>query len=163
VPQYAHAQVEFSAVKIDDLHLLPRSLERFKIFRLNRLADLRARENLPISFALEGSPWAVVPPIVERRADGSLVVIDGAHRVSLAAERQQEEIDVIVVSDVTAALPAQPMPLGANLPLTFERLPRDRRYNNLLIEQFRPIRSAFAQALRAAALAPAKLGTTSGR
>jgi pyrimidine deaminase RibD-like protein len=148
VPAYATASIRLRRCRIDDLALLPKSLEKFKLFRLTQLAALKSRFDIPTAAAVLGSPWAIVPPIVEERADGQLVVIDGAHRVYSAALRQQVVIDVLLVSGVTEALPARPRKNSEDIRLGFERVPRAERYDEPVDAHFRPIRLALATALK---------------
>ncbi len=143
VPAYATARMAFATVRPGDLTLLPRSLERFKLFRLAQLDDVRLHYQIPLAARIIGSPWPIVPPIVERRQGGQLVVIDGAHRVYSAETRGDQAIDVLLVSGVTAALPAKPQARKDLVKVGFERLPRSERYDDMRPEHFRPIRAAF--------------------
>jgi pyrimidine deaminase RibD-like protein len=146
VPAYSGANIRLARVPEKDLILLPKSLERFKLFRLTQLAGLREEHNLPLSFAIDGSPWAVAPPVVEQRSEG-LIVIDGAHRVYSAKDRNETELEVLLVEGVTAPLPAAPQFDRSAIKPFFERLKREDSYEGAREEFFRPIRRAFRVAL----------------
>lgn len=148
VPAYQRATIELTKQRVTDLTLLPKSLERFKLFRLSQLQSLRERYSLPAAARIVGSPWAIVPPIVERRPDGTLVVIDGAHRVHTARSLSEPEIAVLLVSEVTQPLPARPQTDPDRIAIGFERMSRSERYDDLRPEFLRPIRSAFRDAFR---------------
>jgi hypothetical protein len=132
------------ALAIDQLFRLPISLERFKLFRANQLESLRRRHRLPSCFRIKGSPWPCTPPVIERLPDQRLIVIDGAHRVYAAYSRGESKITAIVVDNPRYNVPARPSFGWEGIKISTSKLPRDQRYQELVSDQFRLIRSALA-------------------
>jgi pyrimidine deaminase RibD-like protein len=142
VPAYTNASIELVSFELARLRPLARFLERFKLSRLNQLAVLSEDYGVRFPAAIEGSPWAIIPPIVEETLDGDLVIVDGTHRVFSALNRGVERLDVLLVKGVTERLPATPLGSWDQAQLVMEKRPRDSRYENYSPEQFRPIRAA---------------------
>lgn len=144
VHAYNRAKISRQQVNPDKLIPLSLSLERMKLARLRVLALLQVQKGVPPTGILVGSPWPVIPPIVEAQNDGSLVVIDGSHRVYAAIERGEEVIEVLVVEGAHMPLPATPLPDWERVTIRTAKLPRKERYQHLNEEYFRPIREALA-------------------
>ena len=142
VPMYTDAHIQHSLVPIEDLLLLPISLERFKLFRINLLAALKQRHDAPEQFVICGSPWPIIPPVIEAQDDGRLVVIDGAHRVFSAFQRSEKNVNALIVSGVRERLPATPITGWDEVKIITAKVPRVRRYRDYQTDLFRPIRLA---------------------
>ena len=143
VPLYATLKIEPCQVQLEDLLLLPKSIERFKLYRLNQLHVLRLSHGLPDSFVIEGYPWPTTPPVFERLSDGRTVVIDGAHRAYAARSRGESTISGLLVHNPRFDVPSTPMSSWDDIRLSSTKLPRDERYLDYVSERFRPIRQAF--------------------
>jgi pyrimidine deaminase RibD-like protein len=141
VPMYADAHIEHSLVPVEDLSILPTYLERFKLFRLNLLAALKQRHDVPEPAVISGSPWPITPPVIEAQDDGRLVVLDGAHRAYSALQRGEKKLDAVVISGVREHLPATPLADWDEVEIITAKLPREKRYRDYRPELFRPIRS----------------------
>jgi len=142
IPAYNQATISRMKVAADKLTPLSISLERMKLARLRVLTLLLEQGVISPTGILIGSPWPVFPPVVEAQTDGSLVIIDGAHRVYSAIERGQDMIEVLVVRGVTMPLPATPLKNWDKVTIGTAKLPREIRYRDLKVEYFRPIRDA---------------------
>ena len=142
VPMYADTHIQHSLVPIEDLLLLPISLERFKLFRLNLLAALKQRHGVQSPFVICGSPWPIIPPVIEAQDDGRLVVIDGAHRVFSAFRRSEKNLNALVVTGVRERLPATLVTGWDEGEIITAKVPRVRRYRDYQPSLFRPIRLA---------------------
>jgi pyrimidine deaminase RibD-like protein len=141
VPAYHNASIEFVSVKVANLKPLARFLERFKLSRLNQLAILSEDYGAIFPAVIQGSPWAIIPPVVEETSEGELVILDGTHRVFSALSRGIETIDVLLVRGVTSGLPATPLEWDQTS-LVADKRQREMRYQNYSEEGFRPIRAA---------------------
>lgn len=141
IPQYAKATLSVCEGKINQLKPLATSLERFKLFRLNQVAIFQKRFRMK-SAVIEGSPWAIYPPVVEKLPNGQLVIIDGSHRAYAAMQRGIDTIEVILVSGQTGQLPAFPLHSWEEVVVRAEKLPRAQRYKQFKPRNFRNIRSA---------------------
>ena len=141
-----YRDAEFAMERFHPRELLPLTpyLERFKLFRVNRLEAIRTRYSIEPIARVEGSPWPITPPIVERRANGDAVIIDGAHRVYMALRRGDAELDALVVDRVDTRLPATPLGDWEAVSVYNTKLPRERRYSGYAAELFRPIRDALS-------------------
>jgi hypothetical protein len=147
VPQYKSVQMKFQDVKIEHLLPLPAALEEFKLARWDLLSRTIEQHNLPEAFALKGSPWPCTPPVIEEYPDGMRVIIDGTHRVYSARARGKTSISAIVVSMPNFDFPAIPRGGWDEVSLGPEKRQREDRYDTYRANQFRPIRSAFQQAV----------------
>jgi pyrimidine deaminase RibD-like protein len=143
VTQYESAHIEVE--RIDAVSTLPltASLEWFKVSRLRLLEAIRAEWEISGAFRVEGSPWIAGPPVLERQADGRLIVVDGTHRLYELQRKVPSEVEAIVVSRVSAPLPASPLKSWDEVRLSLTYLPRERRYANYRADQFRAISTAF--------------------
>ena len=148
VPQYANARLESKDIPIEGLLPLPSSLEEFKLARWDLLSRTMERYKLPNAFALEGSPWPCTPPVIEVYPDGLQVIIDGAHRIYSKRTRGKVTTPAIVVHMPTHDLfPAIPRGGWDEVSLSYDKTPRESRYDTYQPEHFRPIRQAFLQAI----------------
>jgi len=148
IPLYATAALDFRDVPIDVLRPLPASLEEFKLARWDLLSRTIERHNLPEAFAIEGSPWACTPPVVEVYPDGMHVIIDGAHRVFSNRNRGKTTIRAIIASMPSFdSVPAIPRGGWDEVGRSYEHLPREARYQSYDDAQFRRIREAFHLAI----------------
>jgi hypothetical protein len=145
VPSYRNADLDFETVDPETLRPLPKALERLKLSRLHILEVLFRDFKVPLYARLRNSPWPIVAPIAERQSDGTLVVIDGAHRIYSALERGELSIEVIVVKRATMPLPATPQPNWNDVKVLTPKVPRADRYINFDESFFRPIRDALRQ------------------
>lgn len=144
IPQYANAELAVCEIKIDQLRPLAKSLERFKLFRLNQVSIFQDRFKME-SALIKGSPWPIFPPIVEELQDGKCVVVDGSHRVFSAMQRGLDTIPVILVSGDVGELPAVPLDSWDQVSIRTEKLPRETRYVEFNPRAFREIRSVVSQ------------------
>jgi hypothetical protein len=142
VPAYANASIELVSIELSKLKPLARFLERFKLSRLNQLAVMSEDYGVRFPAVIEGSPWAIVPPIVEQTSDGLFVIVDGTHRAFSALSRGIECLEVLLVKGAKEALPATPVEDWDQVKLVTEKRPREIRYANYAPEHFRPIRAA---------------------
>jgi pyrimidine deaminase RibD-like protein len=143
VPRYERLKIEPYEVAVESLLLLPKKVQRFKLFRLNQLQVMRIKYGLPTSFVIDGFPTPTTPPVFERLPDGRTVVIDGAHRAYAAHTRGESTLSGLLVHNPQFDLPSTPMPSWDDIKLTNTRLERKDRYKNPSGDLFRPIRKAF--------------------
>ena len=144
VPQYAGVALDFREMSIDVLRPLPSSLEEFKLARWDLLSRTIELHGLPEAFALEGSRWPCTPPVVEVYPDGMHVIIDGAHRVFAHRNRGKTTIRAVVAPmSGFDSVPAVPRGGWNEVGRSYEKVPRDARYQWNRKDQFRPIREAF--------------------
>jgi len=140
IPYYSAARFSFDQVPVENLRPLPIYLERFKLARLQLLTLIR--ELAPTASGILAQ-LPIVPPICERQIDGSIVVMDGTHRVYAAIQRGEKQIAVILIDDVDAPLPAKPQTGWSATRVTPVKRPRSERYTDYEEAYFRPIRTAF--------------------
>lgn len=143
VPVYQNSSITLCKVPVDKLMRMPLALERFKLSRLNQLNLLRQKYNLPSAAHIHGSPWPIKPPVIELHSD-KMTVVDGAHRVYSAFSRGDEEIEVLLVENISTPLPADSFPGWDDIQILNTKLPRNERYSNFIDSHFRPIREAFS-------------------
>jgi pyrimidine deaminase RibD-like protein len=142
VPAYGGATIELAAAPISKLKPLAKCLERFKLLRLSQLAVLTERHAVRLPTTIQGSPRAIIHPVVELTPQGDLVIIDGTHRVYSALSRNLETIEVFLVKNAGTPPPATPLSNWDAVKVTTEKHPRDLRYTDYRQERFRPIRTA---------------------
>jgi pyrimidine deaminase RibD-like protein len=147
IQAYRNASFQRVDIPVKDLFLLPKNIERFKLFRLGVLEEIRSQHPLPEMGFIRGSPWPYLLPIVERAPDGKTVVIDGAHRVFYAIQKGRPELPVILIENVEAELPAQPIENLDDIRVTSEKLRREQRYTAFNPAAFRPIQRALEDEL----------------
>jgi len=140
VPAYRRSAITYRSVELASLRRLPKTLERFKLFRLSQLRALQLHHAIPPAAIIEGSPWPIKPPVVEIWQN-QFVVVDGAHRAYSAYQRGEKSIEVLIVENPGQPLPAQPF-LGWDVGITTAKLERAARYEQFQPEYFRPIRKA---------------------
>jgi pyrimidine deaminase RibD-like protein len=144
VPQYSSANLTLQDIPIEGLLPLPSSLEEFKLARWDLLSRTIERHSLPNFFAIENSPWACTPPVVEVYPDGMRVIIDGAHRVFASRSRGRITTRAIVVQLPNFDMfPAVPRAGWEEVTRSYEKTPREERYDSYTSGYFRPIRDAF--------------------
>lgn len=138
VRQYAKAEFSMANLSPTEIARLTSEVEIFKLRRVAstlRILNLCGRDE-PLS--IEGTPWGLFPPIVEQDASGAYTLIDGVHRLFMSSQR--ETIPVVLVRNVSAALPAKPT---RNAPrIVAGRSPRDERYDEYSGLNFRDIKKA---------------------
>jgi len=140
---YQNLNIYIDSVKITDLLLLTKYLERFKISRMNQISALTLRFPIPWAAKIVGSRWHITPPVVEKTKNGSLVVIDGAHRVYNARSRGEEYMKLIIVENSEIPLPCSPVKNWDRISVELDKKPRQVRYRNFQPSLFRSIRSSF--------------------
>lgn len=144
VPAYRQSSFRIEDVPLTRLRLLSRNIERFKLFRMGVLEEIIAKYKLPRMGYMVGSPWPYIMPIVEVDRDGKYTVIDGAHRVYHALQRQRiDSMEVIVVDGVDQELPAKPIENLDDIKVTSDKWKRLERYIDFAPANFRDIKSAF--------------------
>jgi hypothetical protein len=144
VPAYSHAKITRSSLPTEQLQRLPKVLERFKLFRLNQLATLQRRYQLPMAAVIKGSPWPMKPPVVEKWGD-EFVIVDGAHRAYTAYLHGEDTLDVLLVENVSEPLPARPFRGWEDVSISTPKLDRVARYDGFQEKLFRPIAAALNQ------------------
>jgi pyrimidine deaminase RibD-like protein len=142
---YAGLDIVRAPVAPGDTLPVTRHLDDFKLFRAVRLDATLAARGLPSSALIKGVPWPITPPVVERRPDGRLVVIDGTHRFYQALRRGSSAVDALVVDGCTADLPGAPAASWDEVTVWHTSLPRHRRYENYRESAFRPIQDVFCR------------------
>lgn len=147
IPAYRQATFRMETVEVSNLLLLSKSVERFKLYRIGLLERLKTEYWLPQMGFIQGSAWPYFLPIIEATPTGLQVVVDGAHRVFYALQRNIKELPVIVVQGTTQPLPSLPLHNLDEVKVTSEKWPRTQRYVNFRPEYFRPIREAFENEL----------------
>ena len=118
-----------------------------EFLKLSRVADVEkvlSDVGLDNAARIDGSPWPITPPVVERLRGGQLVIIDGTHRVYHALQNGQQRIRVIVVENSGRALPAQPLDSWTRVQVTPGTVSREERYHNYNEAEFRRISDAFS-------------------
>jgi hypothetical protein len=143
VPLYRDWALSMQNLSTDGLLPLTKYLESFKVFRINQLEALRRKHSIPLIACIEGSPWPITPPVVERLVDGRHIVIDGTHRVYGALLRGEPDIEAVVVENPGVGLPAKPLEGWDDVRCFATKLRREDRYSQYRPEMFRPIRNAF--------------------
>ena len=134
-------RIVLKEVEISNLLFLTRHLERFKLFRLQHLSVARTIRSLPEAICIEDCPWPITPPVIEQRS-GSLVIIDGAHRVYASHMRGEKHIVALVVRGVDAPLSAEPVGDATEVSYQDKKLERELRYTSYSPGVFRQIRLA---------------------
>jgi pyrimidine deaminase RibD-like protein len=147
IPAYGGAVFRIENISIDNLQLLSKNMERFKLFRIAILEDIVAEHKLPKMGYIAGSPWPYLLPIVERGGNGKYVVIDGAHRVYHAIQKRYTSIEVIVIEGVSEPLPSNPIGNLDDVKVTSDKWSRSDRYIEFKPEHFRGIKEAFENEL----------------
>jgi hypothetical protein len=112
--------------------------------RVRMLEAVKARHAVPELVRVSGSPWPIVPPIVEEASAGRLAIIDGTHRVYDARDRHLGQIKAFVVRGATA-LPAPPYEGWDKVRVLTVKTAREKRYRGFDPGAFRPIRQALEQ------------------
>lgn len=144
VPQYAELTISVETVSTDSLFPLPQYLESFKLSRVGQLGKLLKEYGLQNAARLPGSPWPITPPVVERLADNTMVIIDGAHSVYHSLySLNQTEMRVVLVNNPQPNLPAGPFENWKHVQVISEKKSRAERYKSYDPSKFRPIREAF--------------------
>jgi len=142
VPAYTAASIELATLCLTELKPLARYRERFKLLRLSQLTVLSERHSVQLPTAIQGSPRAIIHPVVELTAGGEYVIIDGTHRVYSAINMNLETLDVFLVKDTATPPPATPLANWDAVKVTTGKRPRDQRYTGYSEDRFRPIRAA---------------------
>lgn len=142
VREYESAEIRLEQVVPAVVRPLSKSLERLKLLRARETVELQTAYGLPLFAIIDGSPWPVTPPIVERRSDGTLVVIDGTHRLYAALERGDGKVPALVV-ECDAPLPSDPLSSWKETTLVTEKVPKVERYQRFKGEFFRQCGEAF--------------------
>lgn len=140
VPQYGRADIRLETIDPRKTLPLTTSLEHFKLNRLRQVRLLQTEDGGAPVLKIGNSPWLVTPPVVEVRAEG-LIVIDGTHRMFEALDRG-DLVSCLMVRNVEAPLPAQPVASWLDVRPSFTKIPRVDRYLEFDARQFRPIRAA---------------------
>lgn len=149
VRAYEGCDINIEAVDFSKVQYLSKNVERFKLYRIGVLENLRALYSIGAITEIIGSPWMVIPPIVEVDQRGNATVVDGMHRAYYWLERNKSQQDAIVIRTVEVPLPAVPSSNINRIAVSNEKWPRERRYAHYREEYFRPIRSSLERALRA--------------
>jgi hypothetical protein len=144
VPRYTDLKIEPYEAVLKNILLLPRTLETFKLNRLNQLEYLRVKYDLPYSFTIYGFPTPTTPPVFERLPNGDIVVVDGAHRAYVARARGQTTISGLLVHNPLYDLQSIPMSSWDDIKPIPTKAQRKERYNRYSEQNFRPIRQAFS-------------------
>ena len=143
IPQYRNLAISLCDVPIANLKPATRTLERFKLARINQFIALAGRHGLPEFARICGSPWPLLGrPIVEQLPDGTMVLIDGTHRAYSALARGSNLIPVILVQNPNFDLPSQPAANWDEVRIQDTKLSREIRYRNYQPRLFRPVRKA---------------------
>jgi hypothetical protein len=144
VPQYTTSTIRLQEVPVASTLPMTRYLEQFKYSRLAQLEAVRRAYSATSSFVVAESPWPVIgPPVVERLPSGHLVVIDGTHRSFEALSQGRELMPAFLVENVSAELPAVPVPSWDDVRVFSRSVDRSRRYQNYNATHFRPIGAAY--------------------
>jgi pyrimidine deaminase RibD-like protein len=147
IPAYRQASFEMTTVQVSELLLISKSIERFKLYRIGLLEELRKAHGLPEMGFIQGSTWPYLLPLIEITPTGQQVVIDGAHRVFYALQRNIKELRAILIRGVQQPLPSAPLRDLDEVKVTSEKWTRTQRYVDFHPEYFRPIREAFEDEL----------------
>jgi predicted acylesterase/phospholipase RssA len=146
VPQYRNSRM--SVVRLKANSVLPSCgyVETFKLERLKRVEKIYEGHQSTAGYWIRETPWYSMLPIVEKRPEGTLVVIDGAHRFYNAYLTDGELACILVECD--AELPSSPVSSWQRVRLTTAKLERNVRYENFKSIRFRPIKSTVSGRLR---------------
>jgi len=142
VRQYMDADVRIEELKPTDVLPACAYVETFKLDRLERVGELYEQYKAEFGYHIRGTPWYSILPIVERRPEGTLVVIDGTHRF-YSAFRAHRAVRCFVVS-CGAELPSKPMKDWSLVQLTTAKLDRALRFVDFKQDQFRHIKRTLA-------------------
>jgi pyrimidine deaminase RibD-like protein len=146
---YRGATMTMQPVRIDDLCPMSRVVERFKLFRLGFSDRLLTDLGIGAPARIEGSPWLMTPPVVEELTDGTVVIIDGLHRIFEARSRGQESVEAIVVGGISPqSLPSLPLRGWDEIAIEAFKRPREERYVDYVPSNFRPLRAAYDSYVR---------------
>ena len=137
-PSIAITQV----VTIENLKPLSKYLEHLKLNRIIELEKILKERGLSNSAYLKGSPWAIIPPIVERIRNGDLIIIDGTHRVFHSRHLGRKEMQVLLIENTDFNLPSVPLNWD-KVRIKSCKVSRNERYVNFNPEYFRELRNAF--------------------
>jgi predicted acylesterase/phospholipase RssA len=108
---YKNAKISIRSIDVSkEILVLQKSVKEFKVFQMERhIEDLKSLGldlfDLKKVLLNDGSHSIVCPPILEEM-DGQLIVIDGNTRLLHCLVNNVKKITVIVISGVTAPLPA---------------------------------------------------------
>jgi len=144
VPQYRGLKISIERVQTEKVMPLSCYMESFKLARVAELEKILSDVGLENAARLQGSPWPITPPVIEQLRDGSLIVIDGTHRIYHALRNGQQQIRVILVENSERSLPAKPLDSWNRVQIMPMPVRRDQRYRNYNEGEFRPIRNAFS-------------------
>jgi hypothetical protein len=143
VSQYRHAEFELRAVKVTPaLQVLQKSIKEYKIIQINTLIRAFRERGVAlfhpqtVMFS-DGTNSIVTPPVIERLGD-RLVLIEGNTRAFHCLRQRVEEMTAVVVNEVEAPLPAEPLPLS-DVRLTSATTPLANNLRNYDNKQFRKI------------------------
>lgn len=153
VSQYQYCIISFKKVNIEDLFFMHDFVYGYKYRAMDELAKLYGKAKLemfyPAEFVLaDGKTSVITPPIVERHADG-LIVISGLTRLFYAYKQNIKEVIVALVEDCKEDTPAVGRYKISELrikdsPLELEDIQKRNYQNYRFVEQaLRPSSTSF--------------------
>jgi hypothetical protein len=151
VPQYSHLkrdQVALSFVHFDDLYGSVAVVREDKLSRAQFLVDQFAQQGQscfrPVRCLTSDGNCTILPPIVESN-NGTLVLMDGAHRMFAHMMKGKTGAECVVLS-TEAKLPSTPVQFR-DVRIVARKLPRERSFAQYDPAAFRPLKAALREIL----------------
>lgn len=147
IPMYATAHFEWREIDVSDLRFLNKFIRGEKYKQIYTMYNLYPDDEIPfspISVILKDGKESLVGPIVVEKHDDKYYIIEGNTRVLFAYKHNIERLKVLVVSNVTAALPLDMSlnPEGFSVDqvcISEKGLEGEFRYSGFDYSLFRPI------------------------
>jgi len=147
VHQYRSAKIALRDIELSTIDASVGLIRSYKYRQIGQLASLFSANQLelfePAMVSYAGPTSLVTPPVLEENG-GRFLVIEGNTRIFYCWRHGIYKIKAIVVSDVTAPLPAGPVPL-ARMQLTSSYVDPAERFRNFNYDLFRQIERAVHQ------------------
>lgn len=143
VAHYEGMKMYFDDVDIQSIQPLSKYLHELKLARLRDCRFVLEKNDNPVALQAKGSARILSPPVVEKLADGSLVLIDGTHRLFQNLRDGVKSARVVIVENGNVRLPANPLPNWGHVTVVKREQPFSQRYDSYNQHYHRDLRSAF--------------------
>lgn len=111
---YSDCRVSLDNVEVEHTVPLSRAIDATRVDRALvlveavRHCDLKIFEPMLVEVE-DAQPWRLLlPPVVEAAGSGRYLIVDGVHRLYATRSLGHRQVQVVVISDVTAPPPAEP-------------------------------------------------------
>lgn len=147
VPHYTRLRpgdISIENISCEDLYSCCRTVKSAKLQNAAYLIEGYRRFGLdlfePCKIEQGGVRRLLLPPIVERQADGRMVVVDGMHRIYQLTTRTDIQQVVCVVLTGLGALPSNPIPFG-EVRVSPTKKPRAENFPSYQHQNFRDVKA----------------------